>query len=98
MAHLAVPEVADWCAVVILRVDGELEQVALAHTDPEMLEKGLELSRMYPPRAHHQAGPASVIRSGKSEFAAEIPEELLERVPRTSATSSWSWSWACARR
>ena len=80
VAHLAVPEVADWCAVVVLRVDGELEQVALAHTDPEMLERGFELSRMYPPRAHHQVGAASVIRSGKSEFAAEIPEELLERV------------------
>src|SRR5215213_5673496 len=51
VAHLAVPEVADWCAVVVLRADGELEQVALAHTDPEMLEKGRELSRLYPPRA-----------------------------------------------
>jgi PAS domain S-box-containing protein len=80
VAHLAVPEVADWCAVVMLRVDGELEQVALAHTDPEMLEKGRELSRLYPPRADQPVGPANVIRTGRSEFAAEFPEELLERV------------------
>ena len=40
VARAAVPEVADWCAVDVLRVDGELERVALAHTDPEMLEKG----------------------------------------------------------
>ena len=33
VAELAVPEVADWCAVDVLRVDGELERVALAHTD-----------------------------------------------------------------
>ncbi len=33
VAELAVPEVADWCAVDVLRVDGELERVALAHAD-----------------------------------------------------------------
>ena len=63
------PEVADWCAVDVLRVDGELERVALAHADPEMLEKGLEVSRRYPPRADQPTGPANVIRTGRSEFA-----------------------------
>ena len=56
VATLAVPEVADWCAVDLLRVDGELERVALAHADPEMLEKGLEVSRLYPPRSDQTTG------------------------------------------
>ena len=80
VANLAVPEVADWCAVDVLRVDGELERVALAHTDPEMLEKGREVSRRYPPRADQPTGPANVIRTGRSEFAEEVPIELLRRV------------------
>ena len=40
VARLAVPEVADWCAVDVLRLDGELERVALAHTDPEHAREG----------------------------------------------------------
>jgi PAS domain S-box-containing protein len=80
VARLAVPEVADWCAVDILRVDGELERVALAHTDPELLEKGLEVSRRYPPRADQPTGPANVIRTGRSEFADEVPSELIHKV------------------
>ena len=80
VATLAVPEVADWCAVDLLRVDGELERVALAHADPEMLEKGLEVSRLYPPRSGQSTGPAHVVRSGRSDIAEEVPVELLRRV------------------
>ncbi|MBN1529020.1 MAG: SpoIIE family protein phosphatase [Thermoleophilaceae bacterium] len=78
VANLAVPEVADWCAVDILRIDGEVERVALAHADPEMLEKGVELSRRYPPRSDQNFGAQHVIRTGRSEFVAEIPQSLIE--------------------
>ena len=79
VATLAVPEVADWCAVDLLRVDGQLERVALAHADPEMLEKGLEVSRLYPPRSDQTTGPAHVVRTGRSDLAEEVPVELLRR-------------------
>ena len=99
VARLAVPEVADWCAVDVLRVDGELERVALAHTDPEMLEKGLEVSRRYPPRADQPTGPANVIRTGRSEFAEEVPGELIRRVTRGRAPlRARDGARACARR
>ena len=80
VAWLAVPEIADWCAVDILRVDGQVARVALAHSDPVMLEKGRELSRRYPPRADQLYGPPHVIRTGKSEFVAEIPQEVIEEL------------------
>jgi PAS domain S-box-containing protein len=79
VASLAVPEIADWCAVYLLGPDGELERAALAHADPEMLEKGMEVSRLYPPRFDQDLGPAHVIRTGRSEYAWEVPPELVER-------------------
>src|SRR3954469_15328799 len=35
LAQLAVPHIADWCAVDVLNAAGELELLALVHSDPE---------------------------------------------------------------
>ena len=35
VANLAVPEVADWCAVDLATESGGIERKALAHADPE---------------------------------------------------------------
>ena len=40
VAEIAVPEVADWCAVSVLDDDGVLQQVAAAHVDPAQRELG----------------------------------------------------------
>ena len=34
VARLAVPQIADWCAVDVLGRDGEIERVAVHHADP----------------------------------------------------------------
>jgi PAS domain S-box-containing protein len=39
MAHLAVPYLADWCAVDILEEDGSLERLTMAHQDPEKIAR-----------------------------------------------------------
>ena len=36
VARLAIPEMADWCAVDLLKADGRLERVALTHADPAL--------------------------------------------------------------
>jgi serine phosphatase RsbU (regulator of sigma subunit)/PAS domain-containing protein len=82
VARLAVPEVADWCAVDVLREDGELRSIALSHADPEMIAKARELGRMYPPRSDGDRGAMQVVRTGKSELYPEIPDELLREVTR----------------
>jgi len=47
VAELAVPDVADWCAVDLLDEDGDRRTVAVAHVDPERL--GLaEALRLHP--------------------------------------------------
>ena len=84
------PEVADWCAVDLLRADGELERVALAHADPEMLEKGARGEPALSPRAGRGTGPAHVVpQRPLRAIAAEVaPRAAPSRDRRRSTT--WS--------
>jgi PAS domain S-box-containing protein len=77
VAHAAVPWVADWCGVDILGDDGEVRRLAVAHVDPAKVEWARELSEHYPydPEAPH--GVPAVLRTGRAELYAEIPDELL---------------------
>jgi serine phosphatase RsbU (regulator of sigma subunit) len=76
VADIAVPEVADWCAVSVLD-GGVLEQVAAAHIDPEQRRLGEELNRRYPPDRNQETGTMRVARSGRAEFVPEITDEML---------------------
>jgi PAS domain S-box-containing protein len=76
VASLAVPEVADWCAVDLV-VDGRIDRLALAHQDQAMVAMAEELSSRYPPDPRGQTGVPAVLRSGSSELYPEIPDELL---------------------
>jgi serine phosphatase RsbU (regulator of sigma subunit) len=76
VAGIAVPEVADWCAVSVLE-GGVLQQVAAAHIDPEQRRLGDELNRRYPPDRSEETGTMRVARSGRTEFVPEITDEML---------------------
>jgi PAS domain S-box-containing protein len=76
VAGLAVPRLGDWCAVDMLR-DGKLERLAVVHRDPEKLNMLLELTRKGPPRLDGPMGAGKVIRTGRPELIADIPEEVL---------------------
>jgi PAS domain S-box-containing protein len=76
VAALAVPEVADWCAVDLV-VDGRIDRVAIVHQDQAMVAMAEELSSRYPPDPRSETGVPAVLRSGSSELYPEIPEELL---------------------
>ena len=43
VARLAVPDVADWCAIDIVQPDGSTRQVTSVHPDPELEALLLEL-------------------------------------------------------
>jgi PAS domain S-box-containing protein len=77
IAKLAVPEVADWCAVDVLTDSGKLERKALAHADPDVLERALRLSERYPSDPDAPAGAYQVARTGQAELYPEIPDEML---------------------
>jgi PAS domain S-box-containing protein len=78
LARLAVPRLADWCAVDMLGPDGDVERLAVAHEDPEKVRWAYELQERYPPRPDDLHGVSYVLRSGEPEFFPEISNELLE--------------------
>src|SRR5918911_185889 len=82
MAHLAVPYLADWCAVDIVEEDGSLERLAMAHQDPEKIALARELEERYPPDPEAPQGVAQVLRTCQSELVPEIPEQVLEQAVR----------------
>lgn len=47
VARLAVPQLADWCAVHVTAEDGTIQQLALSHVDPAKVELARELQRRY---------------------------------------------------
>ena len=79
VAQLAVPAIADWCAVDLVESPGaRSRQVAVAHADPSKVRFAREVGERYPPDPRAPRGVPEVIRSGRSELYAEIPQELLE--------------------
>jgi signal transduction histidine kinase len=76
VARLAVPAVADWCAVDV-REENELERVAVAHADAGKIELVQRLCRHYPERADLEHGVAHVMRAGVPELVPEVRFELL---------------------
>jgi PAS domain S-box-containing protein len=72
VASLAVPEVADWCAVDVVS-DGAIARVAVAHHDPAMAEMADALHAR-PPDGRPGSGVPAVLRSGRSELYPAMPE------------------------
>jgi PAS domain S-box-containing protein len=80
VADLAVPAIADWCSVSVPH--GEvLEQVAVAHSDPEMVELAREYAQRWPQRIDAADAAAEVMRSGEPQLLPEITDELFDLAP-----------------
>ena len=77
VARLAVPKLADWCAVDVLEEDGSTQRLAVAHQNPAKVAWAHELERRYPPDTEAPQGVPEVLRSGRSEFYPEITDEML---------------------
>ncbi|MEA2246017.1 MAG: hypothetical protein QOH46_546, partial [Solirubrobacteraceae bacterium] len=78
IARLAVPRLADWCAVQLASDEqGVLQNVAVAHVDPEKVRWARALEERYPPDPDAPTGAPEVIRTGRSELYPEIDEKLL---------------------
>jgi PAS domain S-box-containing protein len=77
VARLAVPDLADWCAVDLLGEGGAVGRLAVAHVDPSKIEWAHELQRRYPPDPAAPRGLHNVLRTGQSELYPEITDEML---------------------
>ena len=79
VARLAVPQIADWCAIDILEGE-ELRPLAVSHVEPAKVAFAEELRQRYPPRPDSGRGPHAVVRTGEAELVSEIAPGVLEEL------------------
>jgi PAS domain S-box-containing protein len=77
VAGLAVPQIADWCAVDLFTEDGAREPVAIAHSDPAKLRTAARLREYEPERLDPERGLGLLLRTGESQLYTDIPDEML---------------------
>ena len=77
IANLAVPELADWCSVEVQTDGGLLERKALAHVNPDVRQRAIDLARRYPPDPDAPQGVYKVVSTGQPELYPDIPDEML---------------------
>jgi PAS domain S-box-containing protein len=77
VAQLTVPELADWCTVHVVKEDGSIEQLAVAHVDPAKIEWAHQMRDKYPLNPDDSHGVALTLRTGQPDLVTEIPDEML---------------------
>jgi PAS domain S-box-containing protein len=77
VARLAVPALADWCAVDVLTEDGELRRIAVHHTDPGKVRLVREIEERWPTPPDAPHGVPFVVRTGQAEMVPEIFDDML---------------------
>ncbi|HEU4323203.1 MAG TPA: PAS domain-containing protein [Roseiflexaceae bacterium] len=80
IANLAVPQIADWCAVDVIGEDGGVRRLETAHIDPSKVQLAHDLAERYPFDPDAPSGVARVLRTGQPEFIPTIGDELLETI------------------
>jgi signal transduction histidine kinase len=77
---LAVPQLADWCAVTLVGPDGQLRMAALAHADPARITAARAVAERYPISADAPIGVEAVIRTGRAQLGTSATDDLLALV------------------
>jgi PAS domain S-box-containing protein len=76
VARLAVPHLADWCAVDVVGESGAIHRLAVAHVDLAKVEAVRALEGHHPSRPDALSGVRPVLESGRPEFLPQIAEAL----------------------
>ncbi len=81
VAQLAVPTIADWCAIDLLEPNGRLRSVAIAHDDPARVALVDELRRAYP-EDPDAAGGSYMVVAERRTMVVEVTPEMLALAAR----------------
>lgn len=84
VAKLAVPAIADWCAVDVVTSEGIL-QLAVVHKDPKKVKWAKALRKKSPLDTNATTGMLNVLRTGKSEFYPLVTAKMLIEAAKTKA-------------
>jgi PAS domain S-box-containing protein len=82
LARLTVPELADWAIIDLVGPDGQLELVAVAHRDPDLVALARHVRERYPPDPDAPGGIWTALRSGNPALVAEINDAMLAAAAR----------------
>jgi serine phosphatase RsbU (regulator of sigma subunit) len=82
VAGLAVPQIADWCAVDLFDEDGMREHVTVAHADPQKVQLARRLREMEPEELNPEQGLGLVRETGVPALYTDITEEMVQRAAR----------------
>lgn len=77
VAKQMVPAIADWCVVDLKQEDGSIQQLAIAHKDPEKIAWANKLRRKFPPK-DNRAGASKVMLTGEAEYYPSISDDILK--------------------
>ena len=96
VVQIAIPEVADWCAVSVLDDAGVLQEVA-TRTSTRASASRPRAQPPLPGRPGRGQRQLPVARSGETAYVREVTDEMLAAgIPDPRASTS-SAAWACAR-
>ncbi|MBD2056182.1 PAS domain S-box protein [Oculatella sp. FACHB-28] len=79
VAQIAVPEMADWCTVDLLNLDGTISRLPIAHADSTKAVWAQQLQH-YPPDPQGKNPIAQVLKTGESVLLAKIPDALIKQL------------------
>ncbi|MFB3854154.1 MAG: ATP-binding protein [Vicinamibacterales bacterium] len=78
VARLVVPDLADWCSIEMATDDGRIEQLAVAHVDPDKVRWAREVRQRFPLDPDDSGGVPQVIRTGQPQLYATVPDALID--------------------
>jgi len=81
LAALAVPTIADWCAVDMRQDDGEIARLAVMHVDPAKIELATKVRDRYEDAASPYS-VAHVMRTGTAAMIPHITDEMVVAAAR----------------
>jgi PAS domain S-box-containing protein len=81
IAQLAVPQLADWCAIDMLEEDGSLRRIAVQHVDPEKVALAHEIWERWPIDMNAETGTPQVLRTKEYQLTPEITDEMVNAIP-----------------
>jgi PAS domain S-box-containing protein len=82
-ASAMVPFFADWCVVFRISHQGRIEHQACAHRDADQHVLLTQFLEAFPFDWDTPAPTVEALRSGQTQFFAEVPSEIIARIART---------------
>lgn len=81
LAHLVVPQIADWCAITIVDSNTSTRQIVVTHADPEMAGWAGRFHDHLQQTASDLFGLSQVLATGSTQVYQDIAPEKLEAAP-----------------